>query len=433
MTTSPGSSQWERLRRAVSGHALPLALVDLDALEANVERLTAPARAAGKRVRIATKSVRCPALIKHIGDVAGDVVAGAMAYAATECPLLVAHGVSDILVAYPTVQASDLECIVEANRDGATARLVVDCVEHVDAITRAARNGGIRLPVVIDVDVSYRPGGSVHLGVRRSPMREVGEVVALADRIAARPELRFDGIMAYEAHIAGLADGSVPPGAPKNPPRSRILGRRAEVSAALAARGLDARGLALRALKSLSRPRVIETRAAIVAALSASGLGPSLVNGGGTGSLDANAREPALTEIAVGSGFLASHLFDHYRGLALRPAAFFALQVVRKPAPGFVTCHGGGLIASGAPGRDRLPIPVFPEGLSLVDLEGAGEVQTPLHVPQGVELALGDPVFFRHAKAGELAEHVNEYILVRGDRAVDRAPTYRGMGKCFLG
>ena len=174
-------------------------------------------------------------------------------------------------------------------------------------------------------------------------------------------------------------------------------------------------------------------RAAIVAALTSRGLGPLIVNGGGTGSVDANAREPALTEIAVGSGFLASHLFDDYRGLSLRPAAFFALQVVRKPAPGIVTCHGGGLIASGAAGRDRLPLPALPEGLSLLDLEGAGEVQTPLHVPRSVELRIGDPVFFRHAKAGELAEHVNEYILVRGDVIAGRVPTYRGLGKCFLG
>jgi D-serine deaminase-like pyridoxal phosphate-dependent protein len=399
MTTREGGSQWERLRRAVSGCALPLAVVDLDALEANVERLTAPARAGGKRVRIATKSVRCPALLERIADAAGGVVTGAMAYAATECPLLVKHGFDDILVAYPTMLPADLACVAEVNRDGATARLVVDCVEHVEAIARAAREASARIPVVIDVDVSYRPGGPVHLGVRRSPLRGVDEVVALADRIAARPELRFDGIMAYEAQIAGLGDG----------------------------------GVATRALKRLSRPQVAESRAAIVHALTARGLGPRLVNGGGTGSLDANAREPALTEIAVGSGFLASHLFDGYRGLSLRPAAFFALQVVRRPAPGIVTCHGGGFIASGASGRDRLPVPVLPEGLSLLDLEGAGEVQTPLRVPRGVELALGDPVFFRHAKAGELAEHVNEYILVRGDAAVDRALTYRGLGKCFLG
>ena len=107
--------------------------------------------------------------------------------------------------------------------------------------------------------------------------------------------------------------------------------------------------------------------------------------------------------------------------------------MVRKPGDGFVTCHGGGLIASGAAGPDRLPIPTFPEGLSLLPLEGAGEVQTPLRGPGTQLLSLGDPVFFRHAKAGELAEHFNEYLLVRGERIVARAPTYRGLGKCFLG
>jgi D-serine deaminase-like pyridoxal phosphate-dependent protein len=50
-----------------------------------------------------------------------------------------------------------------------------------------------------------------------------------------------------------------------------------------------------------------------------------------------------------------------------------------------------------------------------------------------VSVRLGDPVFFRHAKAGELAEHFAEYLLVRGSRIEGRVPTYRGMGKCFLG
>jgi D-serine deaminase-like pyridoxal phosphate-dependent protein len=58
-------------------------------------------------------------------------------------------------------------------------------------------------------------------------------------------------------------------------------------------------------------------------------------------------------------------------------------------------------------------------------------VQTPLAVPDGVRLDLGDPVFFRHAKAGELAEHFAEYALVRGDRVEARVPTYRGAGRCF--
>jgi D-serine deaminase-like pyridoxal phosphate-dependent protein len=393
------SEEWRRLRRAIEGRPLPLALVDLDALEANVARLAGPARAHGKRIRIATKSVRSPALLTCIADASGGAVVGAMAYAAGECPLLVEHGFDDILIAYPTVQKSDLAHVVAANRGGATARLAVDCAEHVDVLARTAREAGVRIPVIVDVDVSYRPAPHVHLGVRRSPLRTIEDVVALAERIAAHAELRFDGIMAYEAHIAGLADAT----------------------------------LGVRLLKRLSRPAVIETRAALVDALAERGLAPGIVNGGGTGSLDANVREPALTEIAVGSGFLDSHLFDHYRGLALRPAAYFALEVVRRPGPGLITCLGGGYVASGAPGRDRLPVAVYPPGLALLEFEGVGEVQTPLRVPPSVELALGDAVFFRHAKAGELAEHVNEYLLVRGDEVTGTVQTYRGMARCFLG
>ena len=82
-----------------------------------------------------------------------------------------------------------------------------------------------------------------------------------------------------------------------------------------------------------------------------------LFNGGGTGSVAWSAEDPALTEVAAGSGFLDSHLFDGFRGLALEPAAFFALQVTRRPAPGLVTCQGGGFVASGAAGPDRLPLP----------------------------------------------------------------------------
>jgi D-serine deaminase-like pyridoxal phosphate-dependent protein len=391
--------EYARLRRAVQGRPLPLALVDLGALEANVERLTSPARARGKRVRVASKSVRSPDLLRRIEQTADGVVTGVMAYAAREAELLVEHGWRDVLVAYPTMQPADLACVARTNKGGADVALVVDCAAHVDAIAKAARDEGARVPVIVDVDVSLRPAPSVHIGVRRSPLREAREVVALAERVASRPELRFEGIMAYEAHVAGLADTD----------------------------------LARVAMKALARPRVAEARASIVAALGKAGLAPRVVNGGGTGSLDANVDEPALTEIAVGSGFLASHLFDHYRGLALRPAAYFAIAVARAPCPGVVTCHGGGWVASGAAGRDRLPVPALPRGVALLDLEGAGEVQTPLRVPRGVDLALGDPVFFRHAKAGELAEHVNEYLLVRGDEVEGTAATYRGMGRAFLG
>ena len=97
-----------------------------------------------------------------------------------------------------------------------------------------------------------------------------------------------------------------------------------------------------------------------------------------------------------------------------------------------MTVLGGGYVASGIADISRLPTPWLPEGLTLDSQEGAGEVQTPLHGAAAGGLALGDRVWFRHAKAGELAERFEEFLLVRGSEIVDRVPTYRGEGKTFL-
>ncbi len=384
--------RWHRYKRALAGEPLPAAIVDLDALETNAQRLVAPIRAAGKQLRIATKSVRCPELLARITELTGAV--GLMTYTAAETAFHVRAGVRDLVLAYPTVQPTDAALIAAANRS-ATAAIVVDDLGQLRVLAAAARDAGTQIPIVIDIDTSWRPVRGLHVGVRRSPLRDPAAVVALARAIAA--PLTFHGIMGYEAQLAGLAD------------RSPLI----------------------RALKRGSEPAVAAQRAAIVDALRAAGLTPQLVNGGGTGSVDWSSGDISLTELTVGSGFLCSHLFDHYRGLALEPAICFGLQIVRRPAPGLATCLGGGWIASGAAGVDRLPQPAWPHGCALLPREGAGEVQTPLSV--SADLALGDPVFFRPAKAGELAEHVAEYLLVRDDKIVGRAPTYRGLGQVFLG
>ena len=96
------------------------------------------------------------------------------------------------------------------------------------------------------------------------------------------------------------------------------------------------------------------------------------------------------------------------------------------------TILGGGWIASGPPAVDRLPITVWPEGLRMVPREMAGEVQTPVTGTSAAQLRIGDRVWLRHTKAGELSEHLNEFALVDRDRVVDRLPTYRGEGKAFL-
>jgi D-serine deaminase-like pyridoxal phosphate-dependent protein len=365
----------DRLNKATSHLEPPFAAVDLEAFDANAVDLLR--RAGGKHVRLATKSVRCRALIDRALE------AGFRGLLAFTLPEALWLGRDDVVVAYPTVDRTALR----EPRDGIT--LMVDCREHLDLI-----DGG---RVCLEVDAGWWPlGGRVRIGAKRSPLRTPEQAAELAREIAARG-LELDGLMMYEAQIAGVGDR------PGNP----LL------------------GFALRAMQRASARELAERRARVVAAL------PPLrfVNGGGTGSVQGTAAEPAVTEVAAGSGLFAPTLFDAYTSFTPRPAAFFALPVVRRPGRGVATVLGGGYPASGAPGRDRLPRPEFPPGLKLDRQEGAGEVQTPVH---GADLPIGDRVWFRHAKAGELCERFDVLHLVRGDRVVDVVPTYRGEGRAFL-
>jgi D-serine deaminase-like pyridoxal phosphate-dependent protein len=180
-----------------------------------------------------------------------------------------------------------------------------------------------------------------------------------------------------------------------------------------------------------SAAELAERRGAIVAAIREFCDLP-IVNGGGTGSLESTAAEDAVTELSAGSGFYAPVLFDHYSRFSLTPAAGFALPIVRKPSVGVATALGGGYLASGAGDAARLPTPWLPPGLALDPEEGAGEVQTPLLGPPAERLSVGDRVYFRHAKAGELCERFGLLHLIEGGEVVDIVPTYRGEGRTFL-
>jgi D-serine deaminase-like pyridoxal phosphate-dependent protein len=316
---------------------------------------------------------------------------------------------ADVLVGYPSADRGALARLASSERLAERVTLMVDSIDQldlVDAVVPPGRRPTIRL--CLDIDASLRVG-PFHLGVRRSPVHTPADAAELARRIAPRPGFRLVGLMSYEAQIAGVGDR--PPGRPLRGPLVQLLQRRS--GAELAAR-----------------------RAAVVAAVSrvlehqgAGALG--FVNGGGTGSVEKTSAERAITEVAAGSGLFGPVLFDHYRGFDVRPAALFALPVVRRPARDWVTVAGGGWVASGAPGTDRLPVPVHPAGLRTTSTEGAGEVQTPLHGAGANALMIGDRVWFRHAKAGELCEHVDLLHVVDGRRIVDHVPTYRGEGRAF--
>lgn len=368
-------------------------MVDLDAFDANAADLLR--RAAGKPVRLASKSVRCRALNDR-ALAAG--LAGILAFTLPEALWLAGHGARDVVVAYPSVDRGALPRL--AGTPEVTA--MADCEAHVDLI--AAAGGG---RVALDVDASWWPlGGRVRIGVKRSPVRTPAQAAALARAILRHPGLELDGLMSYEAHIAGVPD--------------RPGGRAGRLA-----------GPAIRAMQAASSRELVARRGAVVAAVRE--VAPlRWVNGGGTGSVQRTAADPAVTELAAGSGLFAPTLFDAYSSFTPRPAAYFALPVVRRAGAHSATVLGGGYPASGAAGADRLPRPVLPEGLSLDPREGAGEVQTPLLGPGAARLRVGDRVWFRHAKAGELCERFDSLLLLRGGELVGEVPTYRGEGHSFL-
>lgn len=394
----------ERYERIFAEVEAPFAFVDLEAMWANAEEMLG--RAAGKPVRVASKSIRCRALLEAILD-RDERFGGLMTFTLPETLWLAELGFENLLLAYPTADVGALEELAlrsAANPAGAPI-VMVDCAAHLDMIESVLGSGAPPMRVCLDVDASWWwLGGRVKVGPKRSPIHTVEQAVALAREIEKRPQIELDALMAYEGQIAGVGD---------QPPGQRR------------------RGATIRWMQRRSAAELAERRAAIVEALSEF-VHLEIVNGGGTGSLDLTAAEETVTEVTAGSGFYAPALFDHYSRFRLTPAAGFAMPVVRKPARGVATALGGGYLASGAGDTARLPVPWLPGELELDREEGAGEVQTPLLGPGAANLSVGDRVYFRHAKAGELCERFNTLYLVEGDNIVDEVPTYRGESKAFL-
>jgi D-serine deaminase-like pyridoxal phosphate-dependent protein len=382
----------------------PFAFVDLDAMWSNADAMLA--RAGEKPIRVASKSLRCRELLERILR-RDERFAGLMTFTLPETLWLAENGFENLLLAYPTADTGALgELALRSVASPAGAPIVmVDCVEHLEAIESVLGAGAAPVRVCIDLDAGWRAlGGRIKIGPKRSPLHTVEQAVALAQEIALRPQLELAALMAYEGQIAGVGD---------RPPGRRL------------------RGAAIRTMQRRSATELAKRRAAVVAAIRE--FAPlEIVNGGGTGSLELTGAEDAVTEIAAGSGFYAPALFDHYSRFSLTPAAGFALPIVRKPAAGVATALGGGYLASGSGDAGRLPSPWLPPGLKLDAEEGAGEVQTPLSGPPARDLHIGDRVYMRHAKAGELCERFDALHLVEGEEIVDVVPTYRGEGQTFL-
>ena len=383
------------------GQPMPFAYVDLDLLQQNIQDIIP--RAADQKIRIASKSIRCVAILEKI--FAADLIfQGIMCFTVPEALYLSQKGFDDLLIGYPCWHPDHIAAMCQATKNGKTIVPMLDSVEHVKHLNTIAQQHDVTLPVCLDIDMSVDFPG-LHFGVWRSGITTPEKALTVFKAIQNSPNLRLDGIMGYEAQIAGVGDNA----------SSQFLKNRV-----------------IRFLKKRSLQPIADRRAAIVNILKENGANLRFVNGGGTGSMETTCQEPAVTEVTVGSGFYASALFDNYQNFKHQPAAAFVIEIVRQPKPHIYTCHGGGYIASGATGNDKQPLPYLPHGAKLTPLEGAGEVQTPVVYKGSEKLSLGDPIFLRHSKAGELCERFNTLFLVSDGKIVDEVQTYRGDGYSFL-
>lgn len=393
---------WPALDAATAELDAPVAVLELDALRWNARDMLS--RAAGKPIRIASKSLRVREVLEAVLRVPG--YRGVLGYTLSEANWLAGQGFDDVVVGYPTAERDAIRMLATSPELARRVTLMVDSVAQldlVDAVMAPSAREPIR--VCIELDASWLgPAPIGRVGVWRSPIHEAAAARTLAEIVVARPGFELVGIMSYEAQIAGQGDQPA---------------------------GKSAFGATVRWMQQRSKTELLERRASAVAAVRAVAE-LEFVNGGGTGSLEFTSADPSVTEIAAGSGLFGGHLFDNYRGFRPAPAAAFALSVVRKPKADTATVLGGGWIASGPPAADRLPRPVWPEGLEYAPREMAGEVQSPLSGSAAHALLPGDRVWFRHTKSGELSEHVNRFALVDGGEVVGFADSYRGEGRAFL-
>ncbi len=391
---------WPLFTEATQDRSAPVVALGVEALAWNAHDLLR--RAGGLPIRVASKSIRVRGVLDAVLALPG--YRGVLAYTLAEAVWL-SETIDDIVVAYPSADRAAIAALAADERAARRVSVMVDSAAQLDLIDAVAppsqRN---RIRVCLDFDASWQAPVLGHIGVLRSPVSTPDGLRDLAEAVVSRPGFELVGIMSYEAQIAGVGDQPV---------------------------GRPAEGMLMRAVQKASGAELAERRAQAIAAVR--GVAElEFVNGGGTGSIERTVAEAAVTEVAAGSGLFGPHLFDNYRSFSPAPAVAFALDVVRRPNAETATLLGGGWIASGPAGVDRLPQTTWPQGLRYAPREAAGEVQTPVIGAAAERLRVGDRVWLRHTKSGEPMEHANEVVPVAAAAAGEPLATYRGEGKCFL-
>lgn len=379
----------------------PSAWLDLDALDANIHRINKMTQ--GVNLRIATKSVRSVDVLNYIQANSPHFL-GLMSFSAAESVYLLEQGFDNILCAYPSFDKASIAKTIPFIQEGAVMVWMVDKIEQWQVIEDVGREHDATLDICLDINMSMSLP-KIYFGTKRSKLFTVKEVKKLLNQAKKFTHSKVTAMMGYEGQIAGL---------PEHLPGKTLLAP------------------AIKGLKALSKRQVSARRSKIAHWLNDNGYPLSIVNGGGSGSMAFTCAQPEVTEITVGSAYYYPALFSYMDSMQdFTPAAGFVLPITRHPEAKVITCHGGGFIASGAIGSDKAPMIVYPDNLSILPDEGFGEVQTPMQACGKLSVGIGDHVWLRHSKAGELFEHFNQIITYRNQEDCGTMQTYRGAGQCF--
>ncbi len=409
MTSGALAARVQTHLRALADLEAPLAYVDLDAFDANGAAL---ARAAGSQpVRIATKSLRCDALIdRAIG--LEEQFRGAMAFTIDEALHLAARGIDDVLIGYPSAEPGPLARLAAwtAQRPDHRLRPMVDATEQLDRIAAAARAAGTEVAVCVDLDASWRPAGARGPAIGRSAHRCAPP--SRCSRSSAMPRrtegVRVDALMAYDGQVAGVGDA--PPGRP-----------------------LRSRAIQLMQRQSLEDlydrvPRIV---AAVERELASDG-GLRLVNVGGTGSLSRMRDLTAATELTAGSASTPPALFDAYRHLDLQPAAFFVLPWCGAPGRAPSPCSAAATSPRVRPGPIACRCPSSRRACGSIATRAPARCRRRSRARPRAPSESATAWRFRHARLASSASGSRALHLVRGSELHGTVPTYRGAGLTFL-
>jgi D-serine deaminase-like pyridoxal phosphate-dependent protein len=258
----------------------PALLLDLDRLQHNVDLMAGHFKERGVAWRPHAKAYKCPA-IAHLVRRAGAI--GVTVAKVSEAEVMAAGGIEDILIAHLVVGPSKVARLA-ALQHQADVKVTIDHPDHVGSLGQAADAAGVKIGVLVDVD----------LGMRRTGVTNAATAVELARLVSATPGLRFDGLMGYEGHTLMM-----PEAANKRSAINEAIGRLLQVRDAVESAGLKCR----------------------------------IISAGGSGSYQYTADIPGLTEIQAGGGIFACRYYTQVcKVQGHLPALTLLATVISRPS-----------------------------------------------------------------------------------------------------